>query len=243
VRVLALIHEEGPCSGVIAEAAAARRHEIDEWSLAWGEPAPRPLDEYAAVLVFGGVMHADQEQFHPWLREENMLIQRLLDQHVPLLGVCLGGQLIARAAHAPVTPAAEPEIGWTDVRLTAAAEHDPVLSGLPAVLKAFQWHHYRFELPAGAEPLAESRVCLQAFRLGELAWGLQFHCEVTREMILDWTAVHDANPSADRTGFEPERIRAETERYVESWNEVGRQIGSRFLGVAERVAGHHLSRV
>src|ERR671934_225897 len=83
-------------------------------SCARRKPPVRPLDDYAAVLVFGGSMHADQDEHHPWLREETLLLQRLLDQHVPVLGVCLGAQLLARAAHAPVFPAAEPEIGWDE---------------------------------------------------------------------------------------------------------------------------------
>ena len=96
--VLALVHEEPPCSGVFAEAAAERGDEIDEWSLASGTPPPRQLDEYAAVIILGGAMHVDQEDRHPWLRQEAVLVQRLLDQHVPVLGVCLGGQLVAERA-------------------------------------------------------------------------------------------------------------------------------------------------
>ena len=110
--VLAVIHGETVRAGVFADAVEARGHRLEEWSLAWGTSLPRPLDAYGAVLVFGGAMHADQEGYHPWLREENLFLQRLLDIRKPALGVCLGAQLLAKAAGAPVGPASEPEIGW-----------------------------------------------------------------------------------------------------------------------------------
>src|SRR6266576_3768912 len=113
--VLAVIHGESVRSGVFGDVVRARGHALEEWSLAWGTPLPRPLDSYGAVLVFGGAMHADQDQHHPWLREENFFLQRLLDLHTPVLGICLGAQLLAKAAHAPVYPAGEAEIGWFPV--------------------------------------------------------------------------------------------------------------------------------
>jgi GMP synthase-like glutamine amidotransferase len=242
VEILALIHEPGPCGGVFADVAAERGDTLEEWSLAWGTPPPRPLDEYEGVFVFGGVMHTHEEHYHPWLREENLLIQRFLDQGVPLLGICLGGQLIAKASHTPVTKAPEPEIGWFPVELTEEAARDPIFSGLPQRFTAYQWHHYRFDLPGGARPLARSAVCLQAFRLGELAWGLQFHCEVTREMVFEWAATFEAVPGGDRTGYDGDRMRTETAVHIEQWNEIGREISGRFLAIADR-AGNRVSRV
>jgi GMP synthase (glutamine-hydrolysing) len=232
--VLALTHEEGPSSGVFADAVAEQEGTLEEWSIAWGTPPPRPLDEYDAVFAFGGVMNTHEEQYHPWLREENLVMQRFLHQGVPLLGVCLGGQLIAKAAHAQVTRAPEPEVGWYPVDLLEPAADDPLFSRLPRRLMAYQWHHYGFDLPGGAVRLAESAVCLQAFRLGELAWGLQFHCEVTAEMVEQWIQACLAIPDYDEPGFDPARMREETAVHIHAWNDVGREIGSRFLEVAER---------
>jgi GMP synthase-like glutamine amidotransferase len=242
LRVLALIHEPGPCCGVFADAAAERGATIEEWSLAWGTPPPRPLDEFDAVFAFGGAMHTHEEHYHPWLVEENFLMQRFLDQGVPLLGICLGGQLIAKASHAHVSRAPEPEIGWREVELTEEASGDPLLSSLPQRFTAYQWHHYRFDLPGGAVALAQSDVCLQGFRLGDLAWGLQFHCEVTREMVASWADEFESATDVDRTGYDGERMRADTPRHIEQWNAIGREISSRFLAVAER-AGNRLSHV
>jgi GMP synthase-like glutamine amidotransferase len=234
LKILALIHEQGPCSGVFADAVIERGGEVEEWSLAWGTPPPRPLDEYEAVLAFGGVMNTHEDQYHPWLREETMLMQRFLDQGVPLLGICLGGQLIARAAHTPVTRAPRPEIGWHPVELLQGALDDPVFARLPDRMMAYQWHHYHFDLPSGAVPLAQSDVCLQAFRLGEFAWGLQFHCEVTLDMVEQWTASCEALPDYDEPGFDPARMREESPRHIEEWNEIGREICGRFISVAAR---------
>jgi GMP synthase (glutamine-hydrolysing) len=229
VHVLAVIHGARSRSGVFGEAVEARGHELEEWSLAWGEPPPRPLDDYGAVLVFGGSMHADQDDRHPWLREETLFLRRLLDSRTPVLGVCLGAQLLARAAHAPVGPASEPEIGWCDVELTAEAADDPVLSGLPSRFKAFQWHFYTYGVPAGAVELARSAVCTQAFRLGDSAWGIQFHAEVTSAQVARWLVDDDA------AGQDVETIGRATEERIAHWNEVGRDLCGAFLEVAERV--------
>jgi GMP synthase (glutamine-hydrolysing) len=229
VHVLALIHGGRSRSGVFGEAVEARGHELEEWSLAWGEPPPRPLDDYGAVLAFGGSMHADQDDRHPWLREETLFLHRLLDSRTAVLGVCLGAQLLARAAHAPVGPAGEPEIGWYEVELTPEADDDPVLSRLPPRFEAFQWHFYTYGVPAGAVELARSAVCTQAFRLGDAAWGIQFHAEVTRPQIARWLA-DDPAP-----GFDLEAIARETEERIDRWNDLGRELCGAFLEVAERV--------
>ena len=229
MHVLAVIHGGRSRSGVFGEAAEAGGHELEEWSLAWGEPPPRPLDDYGAVLVFGGSMHADQDDRHPWLREETLFLRRLLDSRTPVLGVCLGAQLLARAAHAPVGPASEPEIGWCEVELTAEAAGDPVLSRLPSRFEAFQWHFYTYGVPAGAVELARSAVCTQAFRLGDSAWGIQFHAEVTKAQVARWLVDDDA------AGQDVEAICKATEERIGHWNEVGRDLCGAFLEVAERV--------
>jgi GMP synthase (glutamine-hydrolysing) len=229
VDVLALIHGEAVRSGVFGEAVEERGHRLEEWSLAWDTPLPRPLDDYGAVLIFGGAMHADQDDRHPWLRDENMFLQGLFHLGMPMLGVCLGAQLMAKAAHAPVFPASEPEIGWHEVELTPAAADDAVLGGLPPRFEAFQWHFYAHGLPGGADELARNRVCTQAFRLGERAWGVQFHPEVTFAQVDQWI---DEEPWA----ADGDRLRAETRERIGSWNDLGRGLCGAFVEVAERIA-------
>ena len=228
MKVLGIIHGEEVRAGVFAEVVEARGHGLEEWSLAWNRAPVRPIDDYGAVLVFGGAMHADQDDHHPWLREETLLIERLLDIPIPVLGVCLGAQLLAKAAQASVGPASEPEIGWFPVELTPAARDDPVFGGLPQRFVAFQWHYYAHALPAGAVELARNRVCTQAFRLGRVAWGIQFHAEVTHGQVEGWIA----DSGAELAGREAE-LRAETAERIEEWNELGRTVCESFLAVAE----------
>jgi len=228
VNVLAVIHGEKVRAGVFAEPIAERGDQLEEWSLAWGTPPPRPLDDYDAVLVFGGAMHADHDESHPWLREETMWLQQLLARRTPVLGICLGVQLLARAAGAWVGPLSEPEIGWCEVELTAAGSEDPVLGALPRRFQALQWHHYTYGLPAGAVELARSEACSQAFRLGDRCWGVQFHPEVTRAQLDRWLA-DTADPPPD-----PERLRAETRENIGDWNSLGRTLCGAFLAAAER---------
>jgi GMP synthase (glutamine-hydrolysing) len=225
--VLAVIHGEQVRAGVFGDAVEARGHRLEEWSHAWGTPLPRPLDAYGAVLVFGGAMHADQEGHHPWLREENFFLQRLLDLRKPVLGVCLGAQLLAKAAGAHVGPAAEPEIGWFAVDLTDEAAGDPVLGSLPAHFDAFQWHYYKHGVPAGGVELARNDLCTQAFRLGDCAWGVQFHPEVTLAQVEAWMEEDEPVPPG---------LLDETRARIGDWNELGKGLCDAFVGVAERVA-------
>ena len=229
MHVLALIHGENVRSEIFGGVVAERGHEFEEWSLAWETPLPRPLDDYGAVLVFGGAMHADQDDRHPWLREENFLLQRLLMLRTPVLGVCLGAQLLAKAAHAEVYPAREREVGWIPVELSDEAEDDPLFRGMPRRFDAFQWHFYTYDVPGGGVELARSDVCTQAFRLGELAWGVQFHAEVSLATIESWVEEDaDEMPMSRETFLDECRVR------IGGWNELGSSLCEAFVEVAER---------
>ena len=131
MQVLSVIHGDEARAELFAPVVEEAGHRLDEWSFAWGTPPPRPLDSYDAVLVFGGAMHADQDDTHPWLAPETAWLEQLLARKTPVLGVCLGVQLLARAAGAWVGAMPEPEIGWHDVELTDAGVDDPVVGALP----------------------------------------------------------------------------------------------------------------
>ena len=132
-------------------------------------------------------MHPDQDDRFDWLGSEAEFLGDVLAAEVPVLGVCLGAQMLARAAGAGVRAATTPEIGWYEVSLTAEGSSDPVLGVLPSRAIVFQWHHYTFDVPEGGVELARSEVCTQAFRLdGRRAWGIQFHAEVTYPMLESW---------------------------------------------------------
>jgi GMP synthase-like glutamine amidotransferase len=148
------------------------------------------LDESDALLVFGGPMNVDEHHRFPWLAPETAAIRDAALGGLPVFGVCLGAQLLARALGARVTKNPEPEVGLLPVQLTNAGASDPLFAGWPHQAPVVQWHSDTFALPAGATLLATSAACRhQAFRYGSRAYGLQFHPEVTADMVAEWADV------------------------------------------------------
>ena len=232
MRVLAIVHQTEAGPGVFAEAIRAGGHQLDEWLLP--EVAEPPADPcgYDAVLTLGGAMHADQHERHAWLAEEDRLLAELIERGKPLLGLCLGAQLVAGAAGATVRPAPRPEIGWYPVVVTEEGRRDPLLAPLAPRFEAFQWHSYEFPLPAGAVPLASSDVCLQAARVGERAWAMQFHPEVSAADAADWIADYSSDEEAVRIGLDPAALGAETAAKIGAFNRLGRDLCTRWLAQA-----------
>ena len=230
MHVLSVIHGTDARTELFGPVIEDGGHRLDEWSFGWGTPPPRPLESYDALLVFGGAMHADQDELHPWLAPETAWLREVLARGTPILGVCLGVQLLARAAGAWVgrIPGG-PEIGWCPVELNEAGAGDPVLGSMPAEFTALQWHHYTYGVPEGAVELARSPACTQAFRLGDACWGVQFHPEVTAVQLEGWMTDADDPPP------DPERLRAGTAEHIARWNELGCVLCGAFLETAERL--------
>lgn len=234
MRVLAIVHQRDAGPGVFAEAIRSRGVELDSWLQTEDHSPPRDPGDYDAVLIFGGAMHADQEEEHPWLHGERALLAELVERSVPLLGVCLGAQLLAQAAGGEARRAPEPEIGWHGVSLTPEGADDPLLAPLSSGFVAFQWHSYEFSLPTGATPLATSPVCLQAYRLAGPAWGIQFHAEVTPQDAEKWIHEYREDEDAVRIGVDQRSLRERTRYRIGAWNELGRGLCKRFLDLATR---------
>jgi GMP synthase-like glutamine amidotransferase len=232
MRALAVVHQRDAGPGVFAEAARRQGWELQEWLIADGGPPPDAVANFQAVMIFGGAVNVDQQAALPWLRNEKQLLAALLGRGMPLLGVCLGAQMLAEAAGAPARRAATPEIGWVEVEVSDAGATDPLIGPLAPRIHAFEWHSYEFLLPEGAVALARSPTCLQAFRLGEAAWGIQFHAEVTSADARHWIDEYRSDPDAVRIGLDATALRAETARVIEHWNAVGRGTCERFLNVA-----------
>lgn len=164
-----------------------------------GESVPS-LSDYNMLLVMGGTMNVYQEDKYPWLVEETHAISRAVEAGKAVLGVCLGGQLLAKALGAQVRLGAATEIGLTQITLTEAGMADPLFEGLPEV-EAVEWHDDTFDIPTGAVALARSEGCAhQAFRFGPSAYGLQFHPEVSPAMLAEW--IKDAGEPIDRSSFQ-----------------------------------------
>jgi GMP synthase (glutamine-hydrolysing) len=229
VRVLAIVHQRDAGPGVFGEAIRDVGGQLDEWTLAERPQPPADPLGYDAVMVLGGAMNVDEGERHGWIAEERALLKELLERETPLLGLCLGGQLLAAAAGVEPRRASRPEIGWRRVEVTAEGERDPLLGPLAPSFEAFQWHSYEFPLPPGAIPLARSEVCLQACRLGERTWAVQFHPEVSRADALHWIEDYRAEPDAVRVGVDPDVLGRETDEKIDAFNDLGRKLCARWL--------------
>lgn len=152
------------------------------------EPLP-PLADISTLIVLGGAMGANDDTRYPFLSPLKQLIATVVQQEIPYLGICLGGQLLAAALKTAVISCRWEELGTLEVQLTEDGRADQLFAGIPTSFRTFQWHHDSFDLPAGALLLASSTACPhQAFRVGANAWGLQFHPEVTETIIRAWCA-------------------------------------------------------
>jgi GMP synthase-like glutamine amidotransferase len=183
--------------GLFGDLLAGRGFGLKTAELDDGDPLPPEPETGDVVLVMGGPMGAYEEPAHPWLAAEKRWIAGTVAAGVPVLGVCLGAQLLAASLGAPVGPGERPEVGVLPVRLTPAGRADPVLGGLGDSFAALQWHGDTFGIPDGGVLLAGSDAYPhQAFRAGAAAYGVQFHVEVTEPMLRDWQHVPAYQASA-----------------------------------------------
>ena len=152
------------------------------------QPDARPcMDRYDGLIVLGGPMNVEEHATRSHLRTELAVIEHALKQDKPVLGICLGAQLLAHALGAEVVRHCEPEIGWYELETNAHGRADPVVSGLGLRAPVFQWHSRRFEIPRSATHLASTPTCAnQAFRYGNNAYGFQFHLEMDQALIERW---------------------------------------------------------
>jgi GMP synthase (glutamine-hydrolysing) len=154
-----------------------------------GADLPPSLNGFGLTLVLGGPMSANQEKDHPFLKKEIPFLRKALKMEEPVLGICLGAQIMAKALGARVYPGPHKEIGWYWLGQTPSARNDPLFSLLDPYFMVFQWHGETFDLPSGSDCLAGNPAYPhQAFRWGKVAYGFQFHLEITQPMLQQWLA-------------------------------------------------------
>jgi GMP synthase-like glutamine amidotransferase len=177
LRVRYLQHADGEGPGAIEEWAVAHGHRLDGTHLYRGDPLPQPGD-FDLLVVLGGGMNVSDEHRVPWLAAEKRFLRAAVQGDAPVLGICLGSQLLADALGAAVHANPEPEIGWFPVARTT--ETSPAFAGFPRRAVVFHWHEQTWDLPPGAVRLASSAACAgQAFAYRDRVIGLQFHPEMT----------------------------------------------------------------
>lgn len=224
-----MVYQDDAGPGVFAEAILERGIQLDRWLVPEGAGPPSDPAEYDAVMTFGGAMHADQEDGHPWLRTQKQLHAGLIERGTPLLGACLGAQILCVAAGGQVRKMPDPEITWAEVEVTPQADGDPLLEPMAPGFAGFNWHSYECLPPAGAVVLARSSRCIQAYRVADAIWGIQFHAEVSAADADHWMDDWREDEDAVRIGLDVEALRAETRRAIGAWNETGRALCGRFL--------------
>ncbi len=174
------------------------------------------LEEISGLIIFGGEMNVDETEHHPHLLTQRELMRRAVDAGLPVLGICLGAQMLARAFDARVYRAPVRELGFKPVRLTAAGHGDTLLSAFQTGDRVFQWHEDTFDLPDGADLLvAGDDVLNQAFRFGRRAWGVQFHFEVDGPGVEAWLRVSEPTLARDWKKTSDE-VREELRMYLDA---------------------------
>ena len=218
-NVLMLKHIAIEGGGTIEEYLLSKGDKIDRRELQDGDSIPSKLD-YDAIIILGGPMNVYEEDKYPFLKDEDKLIKEAIKKEIPTLGICLGAQLIAKAAGSRVTKnivkqAHQKEIGWYKVNLTDEGKNAPVFKGLGEGFDVFQWHGDTFGIPENGNLLATAELCTnQALRVGKNIYGLQFHMEVTDDMIYKWIDTYDEELSSLKGVIDVEKIRKDTKAKI-----------------------------
>lgn len=187
IRVLAVEQHEQPSTGVVGETLGEMGVGIQTVWGARGDALPRDHREHDGIIVLGGAMTALDDDQRPYFPALIRLIREFAEADKPVLGICLGAQLVARAFGAELRLAGDLEIGFHTVAPTPAAADDPVLGELDGPLPLFQWHTDHYALPPGAELLAAGgQYENQAYRIGRTVYATQFHFEVTESVVRSW---------------------------------------------------------
>ncbi len=232
-RVLTIINIADDPTGYVGE--LLEEHGITyEVIDATAKPLPDPT-VYDAMIVFGGPQNANEDDKYPYLLQEKIVLRKAVEQEIPILGICLGGQLLAATLGGMVKKHTLTEIGFSEVQCTDEGRNDPLYAGLAGQQMVYQWHEDTFALPSEAVRLATSeKTENQAFRYGHSAYGIQYHIELTPTMLDAW--LHEPSLKQElvstRGSDEYERIISERSQYHSLYKEHTRVMFENFLRIA-----------
>lgn len=233
ILVIKNVSIEGP--GTIGEFFKNTKWQVETIELRKSDGLPVDLEHIEAVIILGGPMNVYEEVEFPFLKDEDLFLKQAIEEEVPILGVCLGAQLLAKACGSKVRRSEKEEIGWDRVSLTKNGKRDPLFRGMGEELDVFQWHQDTFEIPEKAALLATSNNCKnQAFRFGKNAYGLQFHIEVTDKEIEDWSDEYEDNSELS-SQLKAQKMLIDYYRMKERFNEQAYMI---YLNFCRVIASH-----
>lgn len=238
-RVLVFQHVAAEPLGTLDPLIRQRGHRMRFVNFERQPDATPCVDRYRGLIVLGGPMNVEDQAHRPHLRVELEAIEQALAQGKPVLGICLGAQLLAHVLGAPVRRQDRGEIGWYDLDVTEAGRNDSVVGALGGRAPVFQWHRYTFDLPHGASHLARTATCEnQAFRHAGNAYGFQFHLEADAALIGRWLGLPTYRDELVAAGFGPaiETIQARTVAAADAMRANAHAVFNRFLDLVGRPA-------
>ena len=223
---------EGP--GILGDILDRRNWARKTIHLYRGEAFPTNWQDYTLLVVMGGPMNVYEEDIYSFLAQETRTIREALNKDRPVIGFCLGAQLMAKACGAVVSKGSKKEIGWYTVRLTDQGAKDPFLKSFPDEFFVFQWHGDTFNLPNGAIRLVSSEDYLnQAMRIGHKSYGFQFHFEITKDMIAEWLETGQEEIKELGKNNLPEKILVEADSRLPQVHIFAESFLNRYLGMIE----------
>jgi GMP synthase (glutamine-hydrolysing) len=236
-RVMVFQHVAAEPLGTLHARIRARGHRIRFHNFERHPDAQPSVERYHGLIVLGGPMNVMDQHLHPHLKTELLAIEAALKQGKPVLGICLGAQLLAHVLGAPVRRHCEQEIGWYELITTSAGRADAVLGHLGDAAPVFQWHGCTYDLPTGAVQLARTDTCeQQAFRFGSNAYGFQFHLEADEAMIDRWLRLPAYRDELAAAGIDRDEqsIRALTVAQMNRMRPLAETTFNRFLDMVGR---------
>jgi GMP synthase-like glutamine amidotransferase len=229
MRVLVVQHDREDPAGVVGERVAARGATLVPILPPAGDGFPEGPEGFDGLILMGGPQSAADDAGHPYYGRLHKMVRRFHDAGRPILGICLGSQIIARTFGKRVYRNKETEIGFCRVQLTEAGQADPIFAGLGTEIRPMQWHEDTFDLPDEAVRLASNDMALnQAYRIGRSTYAVQFHPEVDRDMVRTWAKSAKADAALTR------RLESEMHDHLAAAEHLGRTIGERWTDLIER---------
>ncbi len=232
-RVLVLQHANPEHPGLIADAVGGVGGTLETVRGDLDQSVPESLDGYSGLIIMGGPQSVYEEDRFPYLRAEKVLARQAIDNNIPLIGVCLGSQIIADVLGSEVHPSGDVEIGWKDVTRSAGTANDLVLSSLPQTFTPLHWHGDVYDLPDGATSIGSSEMTpCQGFTYGETTYALLFHLEMTEQQITEMATLFPED--IRRGGLQPEFLLSETPAHAAALKPIAAEIFNRWAKLLTR---------